>query len=170
ASDVLGYASVSKGFKSGGFAGQPPEAPIPKFAPEDVTNYELGLKAEFFGNRLRTNIAVFYSEYDDLQLQSFDLNGLPATATANARNSGIELEIMARLTEHLTVRGGASFTDPEYVHYISQQPGFSDPEHTFDMSGKRIGGMPSRDANLILDYELPIGSSGTLGFQAEIVH
>jgi iron complex outermembrane receptor protein len=168
--DALAYASVSKGFKSGGFAGQPPEAPIPKFAPEDVTNYEIGLKAEFFGNRLRTNVAVFYSEYDDLQLQSFDLNGLPATATANARNSGIELEIMARLTEHFTVRGGASFTDPEYVHYISQQPGFSDPAHTFDMSGKRIGGMPSRDANLILDYELPIGSSGTLGLQAQIVH
>src|SRR5690606_23094307 len=103
--DVLAYASVARGFKSGGFAGQPPAAPIPQFAPENVTNYEVGLKGEFFGQRLRTNVALFYSEYDDLQLQSFDLNGLPATKTANARNTGVELEIMARLTQRLMLRG-----------------------------------------------------------------
>lgn len=168
--DVLAYASVAQGFKSGGFAGQPPEAPIPEFAPEDVTNYEIGLKGEFLDRRLRTNIALFYAEYQDLQLQSFDLNGLPATATANARNSGIELEIVARVTDRLTMRAGASFTDPEYVHYISQQPGFADPAHTFDMSGERIGGMPSRDANFMLDYQLPIGASGIIGLQADVVH
>src|SRR5690606_15624427 len=170
AEDVLTYASIAKGFKSGGFAGQPPEAPIPQFAPEDVTNYEIGLKGDFLDRRLRTNVALFYSEYDNLQLQSFDLNGLPATTTANARNKGVELEIVARLTDRLSVRSGASFTDPEYVNYISQQPGFSDPAHTFDMSGKRIGGMPSRDANFTLDYRFPIGSSGRIGFQADVVH
>lgn len=168
--DVLGYVSVAKGFKSGGFAGQPPGPPIPQFEPERVMNYEIGMKGEFLQQRLRANVALFYSQYKDLQLQSFDLNGLPATATANARNRGVELEIMARLTDRLTVRGGASITDPEYVRYISQQPGFSDPAHTFDMSGKRIGGMPSRDANFMLDYRLPVAARGTLSLQADVVH
>lgn len=168
--DALTYASVAKGFKSGGFAGQPPAPPIPQFAPENVTNYEIGLKADFLDRRLRTNVALFYSDYEDLQLQTFDLNGLPATSTANARNKGIELEVTARVTERLTVRGGASLTDPRYVRYISQQPGFSDPAHTFDMSGKRIGGMPSRDANFMLDYRLPLGGRGELEFQADVVH
>ena len=168
--DVMTYVSVAQGFKSGGFVGQPPAPPIDQFAPENVINYELGLKGEFLGRRLRTNVALFFSDYDDLQLQSFDLNGLPSTSTADARNKGVELDFMAQITSRFMLRGGFSFTSPEYKHYISQQPGFTDPAHTFDMSGRRLAGMPARDANLMLDYRLPIGARGELGLQLNAVH
>ncbi|HPE31865.1 MAG TPA: TonB-dependent receptor, partial [Parvularculaceae bacterium] len=41
ADDAMMYASVSKGFKSGGFQGTPPAPPLNDFSPEDVLNYEL---------------------------------------------------------------------------------------------------------------------------------
>lgn len=170
ADHVMMYASIAQGFKSGGFAGQPPAPPIGQFAPENVVNYELGVKGEYFDRRLRTNVALFYSDYNDLQLQSFDLNGLPTTSTADARSKGVEVDISAQVTPGFTLRGGLSWTDPTYKHYISQQPGFSDPAHTFDMSGKRLAGMPTRDANLMFDYLLPIGTRGALDFQLNLVY
>jgi iron complex outermembrane recepter protein len=163
--DMFAYASFSEGFKSGGFAGEPSAPPSTEFAPEEVKNYELGVKAEFF-DRLRANLAVFYSDYTNLQLQTFDANGAPTTSTADARSKGVELEILAKITHDLTVSGGASFTDPTYKSYFSVLPAIGT---VYDRSGQTIGEVPRRQANIIADYRVPLGASGTLDFQADVV-
>ena len=162
------YASIAKGFKSGGFQGQPPAPPLVGFKPEDVTNYEAGFKAELFDG-LRLSASIFYSEYRDLQLQTFDINGAPTTSTANARSKGIELEAALRVSPGFTVHAGASFIDPEYKHYISQQPGFTDAAHTFDRSGKRIGGIPKYNVNVRADYRHDLHGAGYLLFDGSVV-
>ncbi|MCB2107132.1 MAG: TonB-dependent receptor [Rhodobacteraceae bacterium] len=163
------YASIAKGFKSGGFQGQPPAPPLREFSPEDVVNYEVGFKGEFMDRRFLFNASAFYSDYKNLQLQTFDVNGAPTTSTASAKSRGVELEIAALLTDRLTVRGGASLIDPEYKQFISQQPGFSDLAHTFDRSGKRIGGVPKHNFSLMADYVYPLDSAGTITFHGDIV-
>lgn len=163
------YASVSKGFKSGGFQGQPPAPPLREFSPEDVMNYELGFKGDLLDRRLQFSAAVFYSDYKNLQLQTFDINGAPTTASASARSKGIEFEITALLAKGFTVNAGASFIDPEYKDYIAQQPGFSDPAHTFDRSGERIGGVPRYNLSLRADYRHSLGDAGDLVFSASAV-
>ena len=59
------YGSIAQGFKGGGWDFIPPTpvaAPI-SFDPEHVTNYELGLKSDYFDQRLRVNAAVFQMDY-----------------------------------------------------------------------------------------------------------
>ena len=62
--NLLLYASYSKGFKSGGFNLGGLQAP---FNPEKITDYEVGIKADWLDKRLRTNVSGFWYDYTDLQ-------------------------------------------------------------------------------------------------------
>ncbi len=98
ADGIFGYATVSRGFKSGGFASGfelPASAEVP-FDPEYAWNYELGLKTRFFDNRLQVNIAGYYVDYTDLQVRFF--NGTGQTIVGNSgssTNKGVEIEMVA---------------------------------------------------------------------------
>lgn len=67
--DLLLYASISRGFKSGGYPGGVVlnTAGAEAYDPEVLTSYEAGFKSDLIGQRLRANVSVFYYEYNDLQ-------------------------------------------------------------------------------------------------------
>lgn len=68
--DALAYLTLSHGYKSGGFNGTSvvaADVTIP-FEPETADTVELGLRSEWFDNRLRFNGAVFFTRSYDLQL------------------------------------------------------------------------------------------------------
>jgi iron complex outermembrane recepter protein len=77
ATDDMIYFSVSRGIKSGGFttynSGQPTVA-THAFKPEKVWAYELGNKFEWPEANLRLNVAAYYYDYHDQQIQSAVLN------------------------------------------------------------------------------------------------
>jgi iron complex outermembrane recepter protein len=164
--DLFTYASYSEGFKSGGFDGEPPAPPLTEFAPENVKNYEVGFKGEFL-ERLRTNLSVFYSDYTNLQLQTFSANGTPITGTADALSRGVELEVLAQVTSALSVSAGASFINPTYKHYISQLPAVGT---LFDRSGDTIGEVPKRQEFVLASYKIPLGRYGLLDIQPDVVY
>jgi len=114
--DGVLYASYKKGFKSGGFDGSvsgPPSIPFYEYDDETVESFEIGAKWET--SSWRANVAVFYTEYDDLQVQVFD--GIAATVTRNAASAttqGFELDTMWAASESLVFTFGLGFTDAEY--------------------------------------------------------
>lgn len=62
------YAFVATGFRAGGL-NVPVGFGVPDpFDPEKVTSYELGWKAGFFGGRLRTQMDVYYNDYENFQV------------------------------------------------------------------------------------------------------
>lgn len=65
--NVLLYASLSDGFKSGGFYGGFPSFPqeIDPYREETILAYELGLKSDL-SPALRVNAAAFYYDYEDV--------------------------------------------------------------------------------------------------------
>jgi len=65
------YATVSEGFKGGGFQNDASNAfaAATPYNPETVTNYEVGYKTELFDRTVRWNSAAFYMEYKQLQVQ-----------------------------------------------------------------------------------------------------
>ena len=73
---AMAYASYSEGFKGGGWNShfnQPPPPPdflalVQEFAPEEAKTYELGFKADLADNTFRLNGAVFWTDYEDLQV------------------------------------------------------------------------------------------------------
>ena len=70
--DVMTYVKYSEGFKSGGWTtrlSQPiSDGAEAEFRPEHAKSSEIGLKSVFFDNRLLVNVAAFYTDYEDIQL------------------------------------------------------------------------------------------------------
>lgn len=116
------YGSVTSGFKPGGsnltFGREDIIAPIvvlPTFQDETVVSYEFGLKSDFAGGRVRTNAAVFYYDYENLQFQATDpevfeggVGNIP-----QSKITGVELELLAFLTQNLTIDLKTGYVETE---------------------------------------------------------
>jgi iron complex outermembrane receptor protein len=117
--DIMGYGNVSTGYRSAG-ANVAPNANVPgqwaSFSPEELTNYELGLKSDWLDGALRVNGAVFYQDYSDYQYtQVLLVNGIPTrnAVTTDAELKGGELEVTMALPWDITFS-----TTYGYVHAI----------------------------------------------------
>jgi len=128
--DHLIYASVSKGFKSGGFDGRSNSAAeaVP-FEPEKLWAYEIGSKSTLADGKATLNVAAFYSDYTNLQLSSFvadDMGAFSAlfTNAGAASFKGVEIELAARPVPSLNLTGSVTFIDAQYDEYIG--PGGAD--------------------------------------------
>lgn len=99
----MAYASVSTGFKSGGFF----SAPAPNtFRPEKLTSFEVGVKNRFFDNRLQVNVEGFFWRYKDHQESFVGPTSLPGVFTfittnaGRAKTYGVDLDVVFRPTAH----------------------------------------------------------------------
>lgn len=124
--DVMVYASWAQGFRSGGFNGRGnTEFSVGPFDEETVDNYEIGIKADLWNDRLRVNASAFLMDYQDLQRAS--IRPAPGgagqeTVTDNvgsAENKGAELEVTALLSEALTVNLTVGYLDASNKDWCS---------------------------------------------------
>lgn len=115
---VMAFASVSTGAKSGGFNGVGSEAYSREFKDEKTINYELGIKSELFNNRLRINATAFYTEFSDLQFLAQQPSGVGTyiSNAAEATSSGIDLNFSATPWQFLMLSGGLQYLDAEYTN------------------------------------------------------
>ena len=141
------YASVSRGFRSGGFNDK--EDLGTSYKPEFTWNYELGLKSSWLGGRLKVNTALFYIDWSDMQVEVSTLDGASVYIdnAAKASSQGAELEITAILAQGLELVAGASYTDAAYDDYQTGTESFGgnkvidSPEYTLNLAATyRFGG------------------------------
>lgn len=118
---ILAYASYSQGFKSGGFGSSNNAlVPTPQYEPEELAAYEIGVKTDWFDRRLTANLAVFQSQYDDIQLtvQSVDpVTNANIRTTRNAGSSkinGFEAEFVARPVPDLNLNANIGYVDAKF--------------------------------------------------------
>jgi iron complex outermembrane receptor protein len=111
----MSYATVSTGFKAGGFnvnvSGPLIFTPglrrseLGSYKPENVTSYEIGARTEFFGGAIRINPTVFYAQWRDVQVQSVNVNASTLEVyvdnAASAHSQGLELEMQAAVSRQL---------------------------------------------------------------------
>lgn len=113
---VMPYVTVSRGWKAGGYdpGTTAAEAVIP-FLPEEAWNYEFGIKTTFLDNRVNFNATFFHTNYENLQIISVQATG-PGIITENANSEidGVELDILASLTDWLDVSAGFTNYDSHY--------------------------------------------------------
>jgi iron complex outermembrane recepter protein len=109
--DRMVYATWSRGYRPGGINRV---ASIPPYLSDFLTNYELGWKTTWAGNRLRFNGAVFHQDWEDFQFSFLGQNGLTIIRNAaQARINGIEVDLSWAVSSALTVSAGAAYTDAE---------------------------------------------------------
>lgn len=113
---INAYARAASGYRAGGSSESASDFSR-TFGPETLDTCEIGVKAEWFDQRLRTNLALFTSDYNDIQLDvSPDLNDVTITQTFNAGEAvinGLELDVVAAITDDLTLTVGYALLDTE---------------------------------------------------------
>ena len=121
--NMLAYFTYSTGFKSGGFNEQAtsPATAVLSFDPEEADSFELGLKTDLLDETLRLNLAAFYVEYTDLQLDSvIPVEGSEIGQESVISNAGevtswgIEADMLWLVTDQLTIDGTLGYLDSEY--------------------------------------------------------
>jgi iron complex outermembrane receptor protein len=150
------YFTFATGYKPGGvaFLGNR----YNPYAKETVKSYEAGIKTEWFGRRLRFNLDVFRSDFDDFQasvLTTLPGVELPTVAIGNAgglRSQGVEAMIAAKPMRGLSISGSATYTDAKFTDYQYNA--------TTDYTGTRLSNAPEFAANAAVDYESELGTSG----------
>jgi len=154
------YAKYTQGYRTGGFNGRAELASVlqQKVDEELVDSVEVGYKAQWLDNRLRTNLAVFAMDYDDMQL-SFaddqDVSKVTFFNAARARISGAELDLSAVLFEGMV----ANF---QYAYLDADIRRVKDPYTGERARGYRLPSAPRSSYSFDLDYSLPTPSIGIL--------
>jgi iron complex outermembrane receptor protein len=142
--DVMGYLSLSRGFKSGGFnvraqATQFPESAEP-FDDEVLTVAEIGLKSVLADRQLVLNTALFYGDYADIQVSTFasydsDGDGADDAFFGNFVNAGaatmmgFELELDWSSASWFGLSGNLSYLDADPDTFLdADNDGFVDTQ------------------------------------------
>ncbi|MFC6978720.1 TonB-dependent receptor [Microbulbifer taiwanensis] len=174
--ETLLYASYSEGFKSGGYniranTVQVPESQNP-YKPERVASYELGFKSDL-SQAFRLNAALFYSDYEDIQLSIF--TGVDTTGDGNNDSffgdftnagageiRGLEVEYQWAPSDSFSLSGNATWLDAEYKEYVSggvdiadQQAFTNTPELAYTINGDfsfPLADLGDLDARLSYSY------------------
>lgn len=126
--ETLVYAVSRRGYKSGAnnpivtlFLGN--DYPLASVNPEKVTDLEFGIKRDwdFNGLKARTNIAGFYTWFNDIQvIQRAAIAGADILANAQkARVVGLEFEGLLIPSKWVTLGGTYSFNDAKYTDYVT---------------------------------------------------
>ncbi|MEK7266560.1 MAG: TonB-dependent receptor [Pseudomonadota bacterium] len=174
ADNVSTYATVSKGFKSGGldFVQTAATAGVQPFQPETLWNYEVGVKLAAYDNRLLINAAAFYIDWKDLQIQTNFLaipgdisSAVELTQNAQgARNIGFEIDAQAMLSDGLVVSGGYGYLDSEFDDFpVAILAGGSQ----VDLTGQTLPRTPKTTWNVAAQYDHDISGNLSGFFRAE---
>jgi len=175
-SDAMLYYTWSQGFRPGGFNRASAEisstsplyglfTPPIVYAPDYLTNNELGFKTEWLDHQLQFNGAIYQEDWKNTQIQIFDPsvtgNLVFITNGPNYRVRGEEISMVARIARQLTITGSASHNKSEVVETKT----FVDPttgkpitiENPFGELGSPLANSPQFQGNLRARYEFPIG-------------
>ena len=146
------YASYSRGFRTGGLtqlSSDPSQPPLYPYQPEYSNNIELGIKNDFFNNRLRVNVALFATHVNNAQLPTLILpDAITVTKNTGALNSrGAELELAATPAKGLQIEYNLGYTNAKY-----QTLKVSSNGDMVNLDGKRQIFTPDVTSMLALQY------------------
>lgn len=184
--DLMAYGSISRGFKSGGFAlFAGGSAPV---QPETLDAYAVGLKSEWLERHLQINLEAYHYNYKNQQVEVFVANGAAEVNAAASRMSGADLTLVAVPTTNLTLRGNFGYLHSRYVSFPAapiylQNPATCAPTPTrlpgpltggdllcsMDAAGLQTVRAPTFTGNVSGDYVIHTGG-GNLDLVASYFH
>ena len=159
---VFLYAAHRKGYRSGGFASAAEsDVQFTPFRPENVKDYEIGLKTQWMVGtvRGRLNIALFYSDYKNVQrtIPVSSAAGV-AFATRNAASANIrggEIEYVVQATDALELSGYYALSRARYSNFKT-----FDGARTIDLSDNRFGLSPDHMLRIAGQWRTPLRPFG----------
>ena len=162
--DVMGYATVSRGYKGPAynvfFNMTPTQDNV--LSPETSKSLEAGLKTTLMDGRVRLNVAVFKTDYSGYQANVPDLvGGVVVTRLINAGDvttSGVEVDLTARVTSQLTVSASIANIEARVLNF-NCPPGAA---ASCNINGRPMPFSPDWKGSLRAKYVQPLSGSLTL--------
>ncbi len=167
------YARWANGIKTGG--ANPLVHPaqtlgeMNALGPEEVDTYEVGLRTALFDNTVQFTSAIFYNDYQDLQVLKSGYTGLAAVYfnAGKTRTYGAEMSVNWRATDIFNIGAGVGYLDAEYTDFSS--PGIPELKVApFDVSGNRMIMAPEWQASLTADLNVPV--TNNINFVASVLY
>ena len=162
------YATFSQGFRHGGANAFPTTGPfavdpeLQVYKPDELDNFEIGIKGGSSDNRFTYTVAMFRSDWENLQLDTF-LGLLASPGVVNggdARSEGVEISLHGQVSDNFAVDFGYSYTKAE----LSEDAAF-DAIPVF--KGDRIPGNSENTFSLSADYTAPLSGGNQLVFHID---
>ncbi|WP_321414645.1 TonB-dependent receptor domain-containing protein [uncultured Desulfobacter sp.] len=145
--EFMGYVTIAKGFRPGGFNVWSSVAEYDSFESEELWSYEIGAKTQFFENRLIVNGALFYMDRNDMQATEQTTESMSYTTNAaTAISYGAELEVQAKITPKFTMTASVGYINSEFDEYQDYLGDYSGnkvsqvPDYTFSIGGQYRAG------------------------------
>ena len=144
------YATVTKGYKAGGFNSSFVTDDESSFKPEHSWNYEAGTKFSLAENRVVGSFAAFYIDWRDQQVYQLISTGTGSLLKNAARSysKGIEVSLNYRPINYLNLGVDYGYTAAHFLEYVASNGS--------DYSGNRLPYVPQNTLSLKGDYTLYI--------------
>jgi outer membrane receptor protein involved in Fe transport len=187
-SDLKLYATYSEGFRRGGanavpLAGQFASLPqLLNYTPDKSKNYEVGVKGRLFDRALQYTVDVFFIKLDNFQFNSFSGSGFPVVFNGTeAHSKGAEFETEFQITHQLllglsyayteaTVPNGFTVYDYVPLTLITNPNAPQLTPVATVASGDRLPTTPKNSANVMLNYNIPLGSVASVLLHADLAY
>ena len=173
--EVMGYASFSRGFKSGGYNIRANTTAVPRsgepFQDESVDSFEIGTKMGLLDGSLFLNLAAFHNVYEDIQLSVF--TALPGggffgdfTNAGKGTVNGVEVEYQFLPSDHWQFSGNLAWLDAKYDEFISAGVNIADTQY--------FTNAPEFSGALNVEWRTDLASGGdisarvTYAYQSEV--
>jgi len=144
------YASVSEGYKTGGFNSSFERDEDRSFDPEFSRNYEVGSKLHFPEQGFKAEVCLFYIDWKNQQIYQTLPSGRGSMLknAGRSESKGAEISLQANLFDHFTLLSNWGYTHAVFKEYKRSE--------TIDYAGKYLPLVPSQTFFLGADYRAPI--------------
>ncbi|WP_165322452.1 TonB-dependent receptor [Rhizorhabdus phycosphaerae] len=159
---VMVYGRASSAYRSGGY-NAPTVGALP-FDPETAISYEAGLKSDLFDRRLRLNLSAFQTDYDDLQVNGYNIqtNTNQLTNAGKAQYRGFEVETVVALGD-FRFDANLGHVRPKYKRYILAVAGVP----TNVASQAEFANVPHWTYHVGGQYKFDAGEAGTFTIRGD---
>ena len=191
--DIMTYASFSRGYKAGGFglgrdaagpvysrnaacapAGATPVVTVPvnvfqcrpvdpRFKPETVKSFEIGLRSQFIDQRLTFNLTLFQADYKNLQLNTFTGTGFFLSNAGAATSKGAEVELGFKIADGVRLGGNLNYLDATFGKSV---PAVVNGEPA--LAGQNLNCASKWSGAFNADFDVPISESIHLFARPEV--
>jgi iron complex outermembrane recepter protein len=169
---ALAYATVATGFRSGGLnAKSEPFEPIPAaYAPDNLTNYELGIKGRLASGLFEYQLDGYLINWNNIQVQltTADAAFVYQGNAGKAQVKGAEFELRARPIRYLTGTLSGSYQRAVLTQGASAQQKALNP--TLGVTGDRVPNVPNFQFSAQLDYTHPVVGDWLASLGADVTY
>ena len=142
--ELMVYASISKGYRTGGFNALAVTNPqYYTYDAETLWSYELGVKSAFFDNRLLVNSAIYYMDIKDMQVnEAVTPMESYLTNAAGATGMGVEIDATVRVSDELSLLASFGYNDIEFDSFSDAAGDYDGnknpyaPQYTYNLGGQ----------------------------------